>query len=123
MINFIRTLAAQDGRIVVADEAPGETDHDRRQGGEPRPLCHVPNGRSRGGAQMFAEILTLIAQLRVPPAWYEEPGSDATVVRRVRFGGTQSPEVAPTRAEQPNDFRCQAAWLRSKLFAHRPRPS
>ena len=32
---------------LVADEPEGETDQDRREGGEPRPLCYLPDGRGR----------------------------------------------------------------------------
>jgi hypothetical protein len=32
---------------LVADELEGETDQDRREGGEPRPLYRFPNGRGR----------------------------------------------------------------------------
>ncbi len=35
---------------VVADDAAGEAGEDRRQGGEPWPLRHVPIGRG-GGAE------------------------------------------------------------------------
>src|SRR5262245_23968373 len=30
---------------LVADELEGEVDQDRREGGEPRPLCYLPDGR------------------------------------------------------------------------------
>ncbi len=33
---------------VVADDAAGEADQDRRQGGEPRPVCHFPTGGGCG---------------------------------------------------------------------------
>src|SRR5262249_3982928 len=32
---------------LVADELEGEVDQDRREGGEPRPLCRLPDGRGR----------------------------------------------------------------------------
>src|SRR6516162_686631 len=32
---------------LVADELEGEADQDRREGGEPRPLCRLPNGGGR----------------------------------------------------------------------------
>ena len=32
---------------VIADELEGEADQDRREGGEPRPLCCLPDGRGR----------------------------------------------------------------------------
>src|SRR5262249_31606615 len=32
---------------LVADEPEGEADQDRREGGEPRPLCYLPDGRGR----------------------------------------------------------------------------
>jgi transposase len=30
--------------LMVADEPEGEADQDRREGGEPRPLCRLPDG-------------------------------------------------------------------------------
>src|SRR5208282_2735765 len=38
---------ARVSRTVVADEFAGEADQDRCQGGQPRPLRHVPDGRGR----------------------------------------------------------------------------
>jgi hypothetical protein len=38
---------AQNGRAVAANQPAREVDQDRRQGGEPRPLRHVPIGRGR----------------------------------------------------------------------------
>src|SRR5262249_12645569 len=32
---------------LVTDESEGKTDQDRREGGEPRPLCYLPDGRGR----------------------------------------------------------------------------
>ena len=32
---------------LVADESEGKADQDRREGGEPRPLCYLPDGRGR----------------------------------------------------------------------------
>src|SRR5215469_14792079 len=32
---------------LVADELEGEADQDRREGGEPRTLCYLPDGRGR----------------------------------------------------------------------------
>src|SRR5204863_5064854 len=32
---------------LVADESEGQADQDRREGGEPRPLCYLPDGRGR----------------------------------------------------------------------------
>jgi hypothetical protein len=32
---------------LVADESEGQADQDRREGGEPRPLCYLLNGRGR----------------------------------------------------------------------------
>jgi hypothetical protein len=45
--NFMRTLAMAAAPLV-ADQPTREADQDRRQGGEPRPLRHVQNGRGRG---------------------------------------------------------------------------
>ncbi len=41
---------AQDRRAVVADQLAREADQDRRQGGQSRPLRHLPAGRGRGAA-------------------------------------------------------------------------
>ena len=41
---------AEGGGTVVTDQPAGEADQDRRQGGQPRPLRYVPNGRGRGAA-------------------------------------------------------------------------
>ena len=41
---------AEGDRALVIDDAAGEAGQDRRQGREPRPLCHVPTGRG-GGAE------------------------------------------------------------------------
>src|SRR6516162_5304879 len=39
---------AASGGAVVADQPAREADQDRREGCEPRPLRHLPNGRNRG---------------------------------------------------------------------------
>jgi hypothetical protein len=41
---------ARGSGAVVPDEFAGEADQDRRQGRQPRPLRHVPDGRGRGAA-------------------------------------------------------------------------
>ena len=41
---------AEDGGAVVADQPAREADQDRRQGRQPRPLRHVPDGRGCGVA-------------------------------------------------------------------------
>ena len=41
---------AEDGRTVVADQPAREADQDRREGRQPRPLRHLPDGRGRGAA-------------------------------------------------------------------------
>src|SRR5215510_3677276 len=51
---------------LVADESDGKADQGRREGGEPRPLCYLPDGRGRA-RRMFQEILRLIAELRPQP--------------------------------------------------------
>src|ERR1019366_6080161 len=40
-----RNTGADQG--LVADEPEGEADQDRREGGESRTLCRLPNGRGR----------------------------------------------------------------------------
>jgi hypothetical protein len=39
-----RTYARAD-QGLVADDLEGQADQDRREGGEPRPLCYLPDGR------------------------------------------------------------------------------
>jgi len=41
---------------LVADELEGEADQDRREDGEPRTLCRLPNGGGRIPRQMFQEF-------------------------------------------------------------------
>jgi hypothetical protein len=41
---------ARSSGAVVPHEFAGEADQDRRQGGQPRPIRHVPDGRGRGAA-------------------------------------------------------------------------
>ena len=65
--NFLCMLAtAGADQGLVADDLEGQADQDRREGGEPRPLCYLPAGRGRH-RQMFQEILRLIAELRTQP--------------------------------------------------------
>jgi hypothetical protein len=59
---------AQRGRTVVADQPAREADQDRRQGGPPRALVTFQMAQVAMSRQMFAEILSLIARLRAPPA-------------------------------------------------------
>jgi Transposase DDE domain group 1 len=42
--NFLRTLATPE---PIKDSSEGQADQDRREGGEPRPLCRLPDGRGR----------------------------------------------------------------------------
>src|ERR1700730_13372228 len=42
---------AQDRGAVVANQLAREADQDRRQGREPRPLRHLPDGRGRAAAE------------------------------------------------------------------------
>ena len=49
--NFMRTLAMpKAAEPMVADQPAREADQDRRQGHQPRPLRHLPDGRGRGAA-------------------------------------------------------------------------
>ena len=41
---------AEHGGAVVADQPAREADQDRCQGRQPRPLCHLPDGRGRSVA-------------------------------------------------------------------------
>ena len=43
--NEVRRCGADQG--LVADESEGKADQDRREDGEPRPLCCLPDGRGR----------------------------------------------------------------------------
>jgi Transposase DDE domain group 1 len=46
--NFLRTLATPEPiKDWSLTSFEGEADQDRRKGGEPRPLCRLPNGRGR----------------------------------------------------------------------------
>src|SRR5260370_28465036 len=45
--NFPRTLATPEPIKLVADKPEGEADQNRREGGEPRSLCRLPDGRGR----------------------------------------------------------------------------
>ena len=54
-------------QALVADDLEGQSDQDRREGGELRPLHHLPNGEVGIARQMFQEILQLIAELRPQP--------------------------------------------------------
>src|SRR5262245_65917677 len=48
---FMPRPAAMAARSImrekVADESEGKADQDRREGGEPLPLCYLPDGRGR----------------------------------------------------------------------------
>ena len=69
-ISAISCALGDDARTdqgLVADELEGEADQDRREGGEPRTLCRLPDGRSRHPTALFQEILRLIAELRPQP--------------------------------------------------------
>ena len=49
LANFMRTLAMpKTVAAMVADQPAREADQDRRQGRQPRPLRHLPDGRGRG---------------------------------------------------------------------------
>ena len=76
-----RTLGpAQGGGTMVADEPAREADRDRREGRQPWPLCHAEVAASR---QMFAEILSLNALLRVP--WHRHDGASRLEGRESRW--------------------------------------
>jgi hypothetical protein len=47
---------------------PGTAPRMSRQGRQPRPLRHLPMAEVSVSRQMFGDILSLIAQLRAPPA-------------------------------------------------------
>jgi hypothetical protein len=67
--NFIRTLAmpktAEPWSLTSLRE---KADQDQRQGRQPRPVSHFQLAEVEVPRQMFAEILSLIARLRAPPA-------------------------------------------------------
>ena len=44
---FMRSPDAGGDQGLVDDEPEGQADQDRREGGEPRPLCYLPDGRGR----------------------------------------------------------------------------
>jgi hypothetical protein len=61
-------LTAMAGEIVADGEPEGETDQDRREGRQPRPLRRLRDGRGLAiSRHLFADILRLIAELRPPP--------------------------------------------------------
>ena len=64
--NFMLAGDAEDGAAVVADQPAREAHQDRREGRQPRALRHV--AEVAVSRQMFANILSLIARLRTPPA-------------------------------------------------------
>ena len=41
---------AESGEALVADDTSGEADQDRCEGGPPRPVHHLPDGRGSGVA-------------------------------------------------------------------------
>ena len=41
----VHAALAKGGRALVADHAQAEADQDRREGRQPRPPCHVTDGR------------------------------------------------------------------------------
>jgi len=59
---------AEDGAAVVADQPAREADQDRRQGRQPRRYVRFQMAEVAVSRQMFADILSLIARLRAPPA-------------------------------------------------------
>ena len=67
--NFMRTLAmpktAEPWSLTSLRE---KLNQGRSQGGQPRALRDIPDGRDCGAAEMFADILSMIARLRAPPA-------------------------------------------------------
>ena len=66
--NFLRTLATpepmSDWSLTTLKE---KLIKDRCQGGEPGPLCYLPDGRGRHRTANVPRILRLIAELRPQP--------------------------------------------------------
>ena len=67
--NFMRTLAmpktAEPWSLTSLREKLAQS---RCEGHQPSPLRYLSGGRARVSRQMFADILSMIARLRAPPA-------------------------------------------------------
>jgi hypothetical protein len=112
---------AQGGGVVVADQPVREADQDRRQGGEPRPLCHVPDGRGRGAA---ADVPGSPAVDRAAA------GTAGAGISWLGLNGLRRREDYAFEHGKPANssavsyaipgFGCQRGWLRSNFVATHP---
>ena len=118
---------AENRETVVGNQPTGEADQDRRQGGQPRPLRYVSDGRGRGAP---ADVPGNFVAYR-PVAGAARPASPADGVRNMvlrsdrpqregcalRTGKLQVPAL---RAERPTWWR-PTGRLRSNILAAAPR--
>jgi hypothetical protein len=81
---------------LVADELEGEADQDRREGGEPRTLCRLPNG---GGRHPAANVPGDSAADRGTTA----AATTSTSVRR-------SMSMHSRATDRGNASKCQGKW-------------
>src|SRR5262249_2239797 len=95
---FMPRPAAMAARSImrekVADESEGKADQDRREGGEPRPLCYLPDGRGRHRTA------------NVPGDFAAHRGATAAATTRVRRSVSCIQEQ-PTEGVRP---KCQGKW-------------
>src|SRR5215831_2764852 len=76
---------------LVADELEGEADQDRREGGEPRTLCRLPNGGGRhpttnvpGDSAADRGWLPGTLQNRYSPRWFRSHPGNVGRTKKVR---------------------------------------
>jgi hypothetical protein len=98
--NFLRTLATLEAdQELVANEPEGETDQDRCEGRQPRPLRRIPNGRGRHPTAHVPGDSA--AHCRTPAAAAACTGMRCSMVMRSRA------------TEGRSASRCQQKWPRS----------
>src|ERR1017187_7685921 len=90
-----RNTGADQG--LVADEPEGEADQDRGEGGEPRTLCRLPNGRGRH----------LMGNVQKGVAADQTTAAAATTTASVRRQMVMRSRAADGRSAS----QCQGKWL------------
>jgi hypothetical protein len=90
---------ARADQELVANEPEGETDQDRCEGRQPRPLCRIPNGRGRHPTANVPGDSA--AHCRTPAAAAACTGMRCSMVMRSRA------------TEGRSASRCQQKWPRS----------
>src|SRR5260370_11607650 len=78
---------------LVADEPEGEVDQDRREGGEPRTLCRLPNG---GGRHPTANVPGDFAADRGTTA---ATATSASMKRTIAIHSTATTERSPSKCQ------------------------